>query len=188
VKTELCRGWLGSHASRAATVVCGIAAVACVVTTYEGPGDPPRVLPAPPLPQPPRTAEPTPANEAPAEPSDASSADGGRAELREIAVSHLVVMYRGSMRAPATVTRSKPEALERAQQALARAKAGEDFGVLAAEYSDEPGAAARGGKLGRIRRDQVVKPFSDAAFALEPGALSGVVETAFGYHVILRTE
>ena len=163
---------------------------ACVVTTYEGPGEPPRVLPAPLPGRPPRaeTSEAAKPPPAAAEPKGSPSGDAGQAAPQEIAVSHVLVMYRGSMRAPPAVTRSKEEALERANQVLARAKAGEDFGVLAAEYSDEPGAGARGGKLGRIRREQVVKPFASAAFSLGPGELSDIVETPFGYHVILRTE
>jgi parvulin-like peptidyl-prolyl isomerase len=106
----------------------------------------------------------------------------------EIAASHILVMHRGSMRAPPDVTRSKEEALERAKAALARATAGEDFGVLAAEYSDDRASKVNGGKLGRFTRRMMIGAFADAAFALKPGELSGIVETPFGYHVILRTE
>jgi parvulin-like peptidyl-prolyl isomerase len=86
------------------------------------------------------------------------------------------------------IARTKEEAKRRAEAALARAKRGEDFAKLVAEFSDEPGAAERQGKFGRFRYKDAIKPFADAAFALKAGELSGVVETGFGYHVIRRTE
>lgn len=97
-------------------------------------------------------------------------------------------MYAGSKKAPTTVTRTKAEARKRIEEVLKKARAGVDFATLAAYYSDEPGAAVRGGQLGSFKRKHMLKPFSDAAFALAPGEISGVVETVFGYHVILRTK
>jgi peptidyl-prolyl cis-trans isomerase NIMA-interacting 1 len=106
----------------------------------------------------------------------------------EIAARHILVAYRGSARAAATIVRSKPEALERAKQVEARLRAGEEFGALAAEYTDEPGGAERGGDLGRFTRDKMTKRFADAAFGLQPGQISEPVETQFGFHIIQRTE
>jgi parvulin-like peptidyl-prolyl isomerase len=90
-----------------------------------------------------------------------------------------LVMHRNSMRVPADITRTRDEA---------RARAGEDFAALAREYSDESGAGARGGSLERFGRGMMVPEFERAAFALEVGQISDVVETPFGFHVIQRTE
>lgn len=67
------------------------------------------------------------------------------------------------------------------------AEGGADFAALAREHSEDPGSAAGGGEL-VITRGQTVPPFEEAAFALEPGGLSNVVETQFGFHIIRLTE
>ena len=105
-----------------------------------------------------------------------------------IRASHLVVMHKDTRNAPPTMVRTKAEAKARAQEALAKIKAGGDFGEIAGLYSDEPGAAERKGDLGQFSRKQMVRKFSNVAFKLKPGELSEVVETEFGFHVILRTE
>jgi parvulin-like peptidyl-prolyl isomerase len=105
-----------------------------------------------------------------------------------VEASHFLVQYKGAMRAPASITRTKDEAKARALEGLAKVRGGEDFAKVVGEYSDEPGAAARGGALGEFTPDRMVKPFADAAFALKVGQVSGLVETAFGYHVIKRTK
>ena len=112
-----------------------------------------------------------------------------KAEQESIRASHLLVAYKGAQRARPDITRSKEEAKKRAEEALKKTKApGADFAKIVAEYSDEPGAAERGGDLRRFTKNRMVKPFADAAFELKVGEISGVVETGFGFHVIKRTE
>jgi len=58
------------------------------------------------------------------------------------------------------------------------------FEDAAREYSKDPGSAANGGSLGMVGRGVFVKPFEEAAYSLEPGELSGIVETQFGLHLL----
>ncbi|MEP6557218.1 MAG: peptidylprolyl isomerase [Burkholderiales bacterium] len=81
------------------------------------------------------------------------------------------------------------EARAKAEGLLAELKKGADFAALAKKSSDDPGSAANGGDLGFFGRGQMVKPFEDAAFALEqPGDLSPLVESTFGFHIIELTK
>ena len=104
-----------------------------------------------------------------------------------IAASHILIQWRGATRAPPRITRTRAEARALIGQLSNRAKRGDDFATLAKKFSDGP-SGPRGGVLGRFGRRTMVKPFSDAAFSLRVGEMSDVVETVFGYHIILRTE
>jgi hypothetical protein len=117
-----------------------------------------------------------------------SSAPAAGEEAESIVAQHLLVMYKGSKNAPSGIRRSKDEARARAYEALELVKKGQDFDKVVAAYTDEPGGARKHGDLGRFSRDMMVRPFSDAAFALEPGQVSTVIETPFGFHVIRRTQ
>ncbi len=72
----------------------------------------------------------------------------------------------------------------KAASILKRLKAGEDFAALARELSDDRGTAGRGGDLGWIGKTDVVPEFGNAAFALEAGQTSDLVESQYGYHII----
>ncbi len=65
---------------------------------------------------------------------------------------------------------------------------GEDFGTLAFLYSEDPGSAKKNGELGFMKRDALVKEFSAVAFSIQPGQVSEIVETEFGYHIIQLVE
>ncbi len=76
------------------------------------------------------------------------------------------------------------ETLEEAEAALVRLRDGEGFEELAAELSGDTATKDQGGDLGWFPREQMAPAFGEAAFALQPGELGGVVETEFGYHII----
>jgi hypothetical protein len=121
-------------------------------------------------------------------PTPAAPARESTEEPKRIGARHVLVQWMGSDRAGKSVLRSRDQALVLAQEVLRRARAGEDIGRLAVEYSDEPNAGARGGSLGRFGKGQMVGAFEAVAFKLKVGQISDIVETPFGYHIIQRTE
>jgi parvulin-like peptidyl-prolyl isomerase len=125
---------------------------------------------------------------APAEPARAAAAATPPAQREEFGAKHLLVQYKGSMRAAPTVTRTEDEAKARAIEAMKKAKGGTKFEDVVKEYSDEPGAGARGGDLGKFKKGQMVPEFQAAVEKLKVGEVSDLVKTPFGYHVILRTQ
>jgi peptidyl-prolyl cis-trans isomerase D len=75
-----------------------------------------------------------------------------------------------------------------AEAVLAEAKAGKDFAALAKKYSEDDSNKDKGGDLDFFGRNIMAKEFEDAAFAMKPGEISGVVKTQFGYHIIKMVE
>ncbi|EDM74097.1 Parvulin-like peptidyl-prolyl isomerase [Plesiocystis pacifica SIR-1] len=104
--------------------------------------------------------------------------------MSTVRASHILLMYQGSARS--TATRSKAEAEQQINALAEQIRGGADFGDLAKANSDCP-SGAKGGDLGSFGKGQMVKPFEVAAFGMDVGQVSGVIETDFGYHIIKRT-
>jgi len=95
----------------------------------------------------------------------------------EIQASHILI---------ATDGKSKEDALAQINDIKVKIDGGEDFADLARAHSDCP-SGSNGGDLGMFSQGMMVPEFDKAAFELEDGGLSDVVETGFGYHLIQRT-
>lgn len=109
-------------------------------------------------------------------------------EPPKITAKHILVKYTGAKNASPEIKRTQGAACLRALEARKQLQSGEPFADVVKEYSDEPGAATREGSVGQISRKDVAAPFADAAFELAPNEVSHVVETEFGYHIIMRVE
>ena len=114
--------------------------------------------------------------------------DRNPSEPTKITVRHVLVRYAGAKNARPPVARTREDACLRALQARDELRGGLEFVEAVKKYSDEPGAATRAGSLGQIERKDVAPPFADAAFELHPKEFSDIVETDFGFHVIMRME
>ena len=112
--------------------------------------------------------------------------DAHKSDYQEVQARHILIRFKGS---PVPLKEgqkdlTEEEALAKAQEIEKRLKAGEDFAKIAKEESADTGSGANGGELGMFKHGQMVKPFEDAAFALQPGQISDPVKSQFGYHVI----
>ena len=98
--------------------------------------------------------------------------------------SHILINAPQSMSAA-----DKEKAKQRAEQLLAEVKANpEQFAEIAKKNSQDTGSASSGGELGFFKKDAMVAPFADAAFAMKTGEISDVVATDYGFHIIKMGE
>ncbi|EFK07999.1 SurA N-terminal domain protein [delta proteobacterium NaphS2] len=96
----------------------------------------------------------------------------------QVKASHILIKVK-----PDATEAEKAEAMKKIEKAQDKLLEGEDFAEVAKTTSEGP-SASKGGDLGYFGRGQMVKPFEDVAFSLEPGKVSDVVKTQFGYHLI----
>ena len=105
----------------------------------------------------------------------------------EVEASHILIKTTDDNNKPLSEAEQK-KAKAKAEKVLKEVKAGGDFAELAKKYSQDPGSAANGGALGAFGKGMMVQEFEDAAFGMEPGEVSDLVKTDFGYHIIKVTD
>jgi peptidyl-prolyl cis-trans isomerase D len=97
----------------------------------------------------------------------------------EVKVRHILIKV-----AQGADAKTDAAAKAKAEGLLKQIKAGGDFAALAKANSDDPGSKEQGGELGMIQRGVTVPAFEKAAFDQQPGQISDLVKTQFGYHII----
>lgn len=108
--------------------------------------------------------------------------------VAKLNASHILILHKGSSKAPMGMTRTRNEALEMAREVRELAVAEDaDFAELAKTHSEGP-SAKRGGALGNFNPDSMAFEFSEATLKLRVGEISEPVETQFGFHIIRRNE
>ena len=100
-----------------------------------------------------------------------------------VSASHILITHAESPDAKAT--RSREDALAEIESIRTELEDGTDFAELASSRSDCP-SKSRGGNLGEFGHGQMVPSFEAAAFDLDVGSTSAIIETDFGYHLIYR--
>ena len=109
-----------------------------------------------------------------------------RCPVEKIHTRHILVRYAGARNAPDDITRGEAEARARAEDLRGQVTAdGADFEAIARAQSEDS-SAERGGDLGMVGRGLLAPAYEAAAWQLEVNAISGVVQTEFGFHVIQR--
>jgi peptidyl-prolyl cis-trans isomerase SurA len=101
----------------------------------------------------------------------------------KIKASHILITYHN---AEGKIDTAAAKAT--ADSILAQLKAGASFEEMAEKYSDDTGTKDKGGDLGYFERRMMVKEFDEAAFNMDVGEISDVIQTNFGYHIIKLTD
>lgn len=96
----------------------------------------------------------------------------------EARASHILIRV-----SPTASAEQLAQAKKKAEEIFQKLKKGADFAKLAKEYSQDPGSRGQGGDLGFFSREQMIKPFADAVFAMKPGQIR-IIRTTFGYHIV----
>ncbi|MDD5709855.1 MAG: peptidylprolyl isomerase [Candidatus Neomarinimicrobiota bacterium] len=97
-----------------------------------------------------------------------------------VSARHILFLTQGKNDQEKSVTR------ELAENVLERARSGEDFLLLVADYSEDPGSNTSGGLYEDFPRGRMVQAFEDASFNMKIGDISNLVETPYGYHIIKK--
>ncbi|MHC4106091.1 MAG: peptidylprolyl isomerase, partial [Planctomycetota bacterium] len=105
----------------------------------------------------------------------------------QVRASHILITPKKDEGSTEATPEEKAKAKAKAENLLKQIKEGADFAALAKANSDCP-SAAKGGDLSFFGKGQMVPPFEQAAFTLETGKVSELVETSFGYHIIKATD
>jgi peptidyl-prolyl cis-trans isomerase D len=96
----------------------------------------------------------------------------------QVKVRHILIKVDGND------PKADDAAKAKAQSILDQLHHGANFAELAKKYSDDPGSKDQGGELGFLKHGATVPEFDRAAFSLQPGQLSGLVRSKYGYHII----
>lgn len=103
-----------------------------------------------------------------------------------VGLRHVMVAYQGALLAPFSITRSKPEARQRAEEARRKLMEKTEFAAVAKDYSDDLSTAGKAGDLGSVPLNELPVEMEWTAFHLPVGEVSEVVESPGGFHVMVR--
>jgi len=103
-------------------------------------------------------------------------------EIKEtVDISHILIEIKAG-------ESSEQEARGRIEELLVRIRGGENFEDICRQYSEDPGSKEKGGEIGFMQRGEFVPEFEEVAFTLEPGQISNVIKSRFGFHIIQSIE
>ncbi|MGL4796438.1 MAG: peptidylprolyl isomerase [Paraclostridium sp.] len=106
----------------------------------------------------------------------------------KVKASHILISTVDEKTEKAMTETKKKEAKKKAEEIYKKVKDGEDFAKLAKEYSEDEYSATNGGDLGFFEKGKMVPEFELAAFSLDKGKISEIIETQYGYHIIKVTD